>query len=161
MYAALGRKEPWEDDSNPPKENPDQRQVEDLIGFKKVEQVSLVRPAKGETEEYLTFEYGNEEYAVIPEEDAYQENAWSLFIESAIYGSDLPIGRYRQVGLYTGIQSDKEVLLPEEVEENQGTLQFLTNRKPQRRTKNVDVYLNYLVTFKNDKQLIQSVQSIS
>lgn len=162
FYVSLGRPEPWEDDPNPPKEDGSITQMESLIGFKKAKRISLARESYVEEPDYESITYKRQNYALIPDEDAYAQNARYVYLEIQIMNDDFPQGEFRQVGLHTNVKPNegKAILLPEEVTD-QGFLQFVTNRRPQKRNQNVDITIRYLINFTNDKQLSEQIETPS
>ncbi len=93
---------------------------------------------------------------MIPDEDAYREKAWMVYIESEIVGDELPLGTFRQVGLHTDLVPktgvDKDALLPSEVT-NAGILQFFENRQQQNRTAEITVREKFIITMENGRTL--------
>lgn len=151
MYIGLGKTSEWNNEEVPPTENPETSELLEPIGYKKVSKVQVCRELKPDEEpEYPTVKYGSKTFVLIPDEQAYKEKAWNVYITGQIDGEELPIGRFRQVGIYTGLKpkENKKNLLPEEVTDK-GVLQAFANRRSQRRDKNVDLYESYIISFEN------------
>lgn len=149
MYVGLGKTTAWTDEANPPATTTDTTQLQEVIGYKKASTVSLCRPfVEGETTTLQTFTYGKNKYVLVPDEKAYTEKATLVYIESVIEGSELPVGSYRQVGVYTDVTPKtgvtKENLLPSEVV-SAGVLQLFENRIMQNRTSTVTVRERFIL----------------
>ncbi len=140
VYFAIGKTTPWApDDMNPPNEDSDAIDIDEIIGYKKVEGVFMVRPINpGNGETTGDFQYRDEEWKIIPVEDALEEGARWVYVDTTIRFDELPLGFYRQVGVYTGltlasgVSASKYNLLPAEVEDN-GVLEVIDNRQPSNR----------------------------
>lgn len=136
-YFAIGKTSAWSgDDMNPPNPDTGSKSLNEVIGYKKVESVFMVRPVlEGETGD---INYRDESWKIVPVENALAQDARWVYIKSVIRYDELPLGFYRQVGVYTGlkrksgISSNKYNLLPSEVE-NAGVLEVIDNRQPSNR----------------------------
>lgn len=148
-YYVIGKTSAWSDDNNPPEEDSATTTLTEVIGYKKVKRLSLVRPlAEGEETTYPVVAYGGQQWALIPVDKAYEEGARWLYVEAEIFPNDLPLGWYRQVGVHMGLKPVtgifKQNLLPTEVGDP-GVLKFYENREPQNRTANVYVLEQFIV----------------
>lgn len=155
MYIALGKTTPWENENQPPQEDPNATDVQELIGFKRVTKGLPCRKlGKDQEPKYPTVTYGGSIYELIPTEKAFEENADKAYLEVSINEEDLPLGKYRQVGIYTGLQSKTgaECLLPKDVVNN-GVLQILANIVATDRTKGVTIKERFVVSMTNNKQI--------
>lgn len=157
IYFAIGRTSPWPDDSEgrtemdvdflPPAEEKDATDLDEVIGFKKVETIYLVVP-----DEEGEIVYENIRWRAVSPDNAYAEKARHVFIETTIRYDELPLGFYRQIGVYTGLTRKEEVssakfnLLPEEVEDA-GVLEILSNRKPSNRQADQKETINLVIEF--------------
>lgn len=148
IYFAIGRTTPWPDEDQPPAEDREATDVQEIIGFKKVEVKYLVVP----DDVNGTIEYQNTKWRVVPLNQAYQEKARFVFLETTIRYDELPLGTYRQVGVYVdlvradGVPSNKNNLLPEEVDDH-GTLVIIDNRKFSNRQEDQKEILNVVIEF--------------
>ncbi|WP_212680096.1 hypothetical protein, partial [Salmonella enterica] len=92
--------------------------------------------SRGEETNYSTVTYQGEEWALVPDEQAYEEQATHVYFEGTIEGNELPLGLYRQVGIFTGLEPNEgetnEALTPDKVM-NQGLLEAIENRPPYNR----------------------------
>lgn len=135
IYFAIGKSTPWEDpenpeinDDNPPEPNVDDSDLQEIIGFKRVESIYMVVP--DDSGEII---YRDTRWKAIPADQAKAKGAKWVYIESTIRYDELPLGRYRQVGVYTniklksGVSPSKFNLLPSEVEDH-GLLEVIDNR---------------------------------
>jgi len=117
IYYCIGKSTPWPDEENPPAPDPNVSQVDEIIGFKKVEMKHLVVP----DEVNGTIRYRELMWRIVVPGAVFTEGCRWVFISTEISDSDLPLGSYRQVGVYSGLQVDASVLpgkynlLPEEV----------------------------------------------
>jgi hypothetical protein len=153
-YVAIGKTSPWTDDSNPPNDDPKATALTEVIGYKKVKQFSLARLLKtGETAESISYPvvvYKGQQWALIPIDKAYDEEATFLYVEAEIQPDDFPLGMFRQVGLFTGLTPNagvtKQNLLPSEVA-NIGLLRVIENREPQNRTASVTAFEQLMLAF--------------
>lgn len=151
-YLVIGKKTAWTDDDNPPAEVDTTTSLSEVIGYKKLKQLSLARPlAEGEDPETLRFPvvtYGGKSWALIPKEEAYAESARWLYMEAELYPDDLPLGPYRQKGIHVGVVPHegitKQSLLPSEVS-NPGILKFYENKEPQYRAASVYVLEQFVI----------------
>lgn len=157
MYIAIGKTSPWTNEASPPEPDPDTTALQEVIGYKKVNRVSLCRPyTAGDEAQYPKVKYGGEFYSLIPDEKAYQERAYRVYIASDIEGTELPLGTYRQVGIHTGLVPktgvNKTALLPNEVT-SAGVLEALENREFMNRFKEVSLREKFIISMKNEKQV--------
>lgn len=136
IYFAIAKALPWDDDANPPIEDPNSTTLDGVIGYKKVENICLVRPARvGESPD---IPYREENWVIVPADKAIEEGARWVYLDTNIVYTELPLGWYRQVGVYTGLIKHPSVslskynLLPSEVL-SEGILEVLDNREPSNR----------------------------
>lgn len=147
IYFAIGKTSPWEDDNNPPSPNSDMTSLDEIIGFKKLDSIQLVIP-----DDSGTISYRESNWKSVSKEDAYTKKAKWVYIEATIRYDELPLGFYRQIGVYTGlvpkegVDSGKTALLPDEVE-NPGILEVVDNRKPSNRLEDQKEKLTMIIEF--------------
>lgn len=148
-YLALGKTSPWENESIPPVAEEDIADLQELVGFKKMDNVSLCKPlADGEGTNFATVKYRGTTWALIPDEKAHEEEAYHVYFSTVITGDDLPSGEYRQVGVYTNIQSDATILLPGNSDLSGRTLFFYDNRERFNRTDRVTVTESFIINMR-------------
>ncbi|AGI11439.1 hypothetical protein QLX41_gp082 [Listeria phage LMTA-94] len=140
-FMAIGKTTAWTDETNPPEPDPNATGLTEVIGYKKLKTMSLCRPQRtGETPTLPTVSYGNKTWVLVPDAQAYTEGAKWLYCEAEFVGDELPVGTYRQVGVFTDLAPKSGVtkpnLLPSEVA-NVGVLQFFENKQFQNRTPQV------------------------
>lgn len=157
-YLAIGKTTPWINESAPPAGEQSTSVLQEVIGYKKADKVSLCKPVlEGESTPYPTVNYGGKTYALIPKEKAYQERATLVYFETEVAGTDLPTGTYRQVGMHTGLIPksgvNKKALLPTEVQST-GVLQFFANKENQNRTVEVRVKERFILSVGNLQEII-------
>jgi hypothetical protein len=128
IYFCIGRTTQWPDEQSPPELLPSVTDVTEIIGFKKVEVKQLVIPdANG------TIVYHNSKWSSVIPSNALSAGAKWVYVKTVIQYSDLPVGYYRQVGLYsnlipaTGVPAGQFSLLPDQVSER-GILELADNR---------------------------------
>lgn len=157
MYLVIGKTSPWTNEDAPPQADPNASTLQEVIGYKKVKKVSLCRSYfENDESQYPIIEYGVNKFTLIPDEKAYQEKAFMVYVESEVIGSELPLGTFRQVGLHTDLVPKtgvtKDALLPSEVT-NAGILQVFDNRKQQNRTEDVTIREKFIISMENGKTL--------
>lgn len=110
IYFAIGKKTPWDDDTDtPPAPSVDASELQELIGFKKVESIHLVVP----DDINGTISYRQSKWTVVSPDEAIEKGAKWVYLETTLRYDELPLGHYRQVGLFTGLVpfvGKKEVL---------------------------------------------------
>lgn len=152
-YVAIGKTSAWENENIPPMPEEKVKDIQEIVGYKKMGTVSLCKQLKDdETTNYPTITYKGTKWALIPKEKAHEEGAFSLYLSVDIMGKDLPSGEYRQVGVYTDLvpkDSKKTSLLPEDVK-TKGKLQFYDNRQRFNRTDNVTVTERFVISMKGE-----------
>jgi len=147
-YIGIGRTSEWENDSTPPQPTRDETSLDETIGYKKVDTASLCRKlSRGEETNYSTVTYQGEEWALVPDEQAYEEQATHVYFEGTIEGNELPLGLYRQVGIFTGLEPNEgetnEALTPDKVM-NQGLLEAIENRPPYNRVEQTRIVERFI-----------------
>lgn len=136
VYFAIGRTSPWQNENTPGFEVPDEDfnalALDEIIGYKKIDVAYIVRPTEvGETPD---IQYREENWMIVPPDQAIAQKARWVYIRSTILFNELPLGVYRQVGVYTGVVKKPELpagqdnLLPTEVD-NVGVLEVIDNRE--------------------------------
>lgn len=148
IYFGIGKSSEWKASdydetetipSDPEKQPPLTREttnLEEVIGYRKVDYMYLVVPHDGSTVPdgtvIIDFDTSVQWRAVSPDM-AVEEGARYVYIETTIQPSDFPEGEYRQVGVFSGLTKKDSVpvgrivLSPDEVE-SQGTLEIIDNR---------------------------------
>ena len=132
IFFAIGKSTSWGSGDTPPAEDFTASGLTELIGYKKADTVYLVRPWKsGDPTADIT--YRETKWMIVPADQAVAQGARWVYVKTNILYNELPLGYYRQVGVYTGvvrkggIPAGKDNLLPSEVS-NQGLLEVLDNR---------------------------------
>jgi hypothetical protein len=159
IYFAIGRTTPWPNDVNgktelepsfqPPLENKELAALEELIGYKKVESIFLVVPDATNG----TITYQSLKWRIVPIEQAYTEKARHVYMTTSIQYDELPLGFYRQVGVYSGVERavgvavGKNNLLPVEAKEGFGILEVVDNRGPSNRQNDQKEILSIAIEF--------------
>lgn len=130
LYIAIGRTTAWADEENPPSPTGNETEVEEIIGFKEVDQELLVVPDEVDG----TLNFRGQKWREIEEADIYTEECHWIYISASLYGDSLPLDTYRQIGLYSGLSPHTEYegnnyLEPYQVEDT-GVLEIIGNRVP-------------------------------
>ena len=133
VYFGLGKTSPWEGENQPdfsaPLPSVEAKNLEELIGMKKVDVKSLVVP-----DEEGTIVYRDQTWRRISAEEAINLGAHWVYIEASILYEELPAVAYRQIGVFSrvslneGVSLSKTILLPEDIA-NVGILEVLDQRK--------------------------------
>lgn len=126
--------------------------IDEIIGYKKMTTVSICKPLVGaEVTTYPVVNYKGTRWALIPTAKAKEENAYHVYYSAEITGRELPVGEYRQVGIYTGLTTKAltPALIPSEVT-SKGTLQFYDNRQRFNRTEKVNVTERFIISMKGE-----------
>lgn len=128
VYFAIAKSTPWPDEKVPPAPADTDTALLETIGYKKVENMYLVVP-----DDNGTISYRDSKWRVVPPDQALAQGAKYIYIDTTIRYDELPLGDYRQVGVFTGltrndgVSSAKYNLLPSEVQ-SPGTLEVIDNR---------------------------------
>ena len=132
LYIAIGGTEEWTNPSIPPAEQEMQTTIPSLIGMKKADTVSLARlVSESEEAPANAIKYGGNTYELVSRNDAYTKNALYVYVKATISPEDLPVGKYRVVGLLenptfnTGVTGDA---IPANQVKSQGVLSMYENR---------------------------------
>lgn len=150
LYLALGRTTPWENEQLPPVTEEGINQLEELVGFKRMSRVSICRPLlEGETTNLPTVEYKGNTWFLIDNANAYEEEAYYVYMEATVSETDLPPSEYRQVGVYTNVPWEA-VTAPVE-EGAKGTLYYYDNRERFNRTEDVTVTEKFILNLKGNE----------
>lgn len=137
----------WPDDTNPPAPDPSVTDVDNIIGFRLVDNMYLVVPDPSGT-----IQYRDSSWKVVPANQAYAQGAKWVYIDTTIRYDELPLGAYREVGVYTGlvpnngIPAGTVVLLPNQVQSH-GTLQVIDYRQPSNRQVDTKEKLSLVIEF--------------
>lgn len=132
IYIGIGRTSPWEGENEegfvPPEPDLNAENLDELVGLKKADRVSLVMPDK-----YGDIEYAKIKFKTLSKEEALREKARWVLIESTIYFEELPPVPYRQIGVFSRVQAKdgkekNKVLMPNDIKDV-GILEVLANRK--------------------------------
>lgn len=150
-YISIGRTSAWSDDQNPPACDPSITILDEPIGYKLVGTCSLVRrPLEGETIPETAITYRSESWIIVPDDQAFTQNAKFLYLSSDIVGDELPLSTFRQIGLFTHLSPNNGVtkpnLLPSEVQ-SIGVLEAFINDVPRTRTIDQTTTLEFLLQF--------------
>jgi len=167
IFFGIGKTTPWEPDdyldpnkvpsdpeSYPPDPDPSASELKETIGFKKAEKIYFVVPYNGQAlkPSDIVIDYVSTKWLVVPQETALQDFVNHVYIETNIYSADLPLGEYRQIGVFTGLTPSEDVpdgkivLLPTEVSDV-GVLEVLDNRQKTTRLENSKETLSYILKF--------------
>lgn len=128
LYFCIGKSSSWADDTQPPVPVSTTTDVSEIIGFKKVEVKQLVIPDPNGS-----IVYRNTTWSIVLPINAISQGAKYVYLKTVIQYSDLPVGYYRQVGLYSnlvpavGVPSGQYSLLPAQVADR-GILEAFDNR---------------------------------
>lgn len=135
LYFGLGKTTPWSEDETessfiPPEPDIDATNLSELVGLKKATRVILVMPSDdGE------IEYRGSTWKSISIDEAIENNARWVLVETTIYYDEMPITDYRQIGIFSrvqkaeGLEESQTVLLVERNDiKDYGILEVLDNR---------------------------------
>lgn len=132
IFIGIGRTSPWEGENEegfvPPEPNMDAENLDELVGMKRADRVSMVIP-----DEMGDIEYAQIKFKTLTKEEALKQKSRWVLIESTIYFEELPPVPYRQIGIFSRVSPVKgmdnsKVLLPKDIEDV-GVLEVLANRK--------------------------------
>ena len=132
IFVGIGRTSPWENEMDegfvPPEPNLDAENLDELIGMKKADRVSMVMP-----DEFGDIEYAQIKFKTLTKEEALRKKARWVLIESTIYFEELPPVAYRQVGIFSRVKpvngkENSNILFPKDIEDV-GILEVIANRK--------------------------------
>lgn len=162
MYVCLGKQTAWQAsdygnvtppadmDDNPPAPNPDATSVLEPIGYKKISGVYFVTTyTNGQTvpSGQQVINFGSTQWLTVDSSLAFSQAVTNIEWHVDIAGTDFPAGPYRQIALFSGLQtangvdSSLQLLTPSQVS-NPGILQMLHN-----------IPISYLNTSTNNKHL--------
>ena len=147
-FFCVGQQSPWEDEGYPPAPSFNSTTVNQVLGYKAVSQVHLVVPDNVAG----TIQYGSTKLRIVTPQNALSEKAKWVYVDASLDSDELPIGEYRQVALFSGLQrkvgvaAGKLALLPSEVE-SEGILEVLDNKKVTKRALNQKEMLKFLIQF--------------
>lgn len=146
-YLAIGKTSEWENELLPPLPEENITDLQELVGFKKMDRVSLCKPlSQGQTTNFPTVEYRGVTWALVPVENAQDEEAYYVFFEALIRGDVLPPSEYRQVGIYTDVPSSNNTV-PVNTG-RQGILYVYDNRQRFNRTQNTSAREAFILNMK-------------
>jgi hypothetical protein len=134
LYMAIGRTSAWVDENDPPSPTGEETNVEEIIGFKKVDQeILVVQDSVGGT-----LNFRGQKWRELPVGDIYTEECHWIYVSASLYGDSLPLDTFRQIGLYSGLTPHQDYvgndyLLPYQVEDR-GVLEIIGNRVPAQRS---------------------------
>ncbi|MBU5669499.1 hypothetical protein KQI68_06560 [Peptoniphilus sp. MSJ-1] len=145
VFFGIGKTSPWEKETEegfiPPEPDLDAENLEELVGLKKAERVSLVVP-----DENGGIEYAKQRFRTVSKEEGLRLKSRWVLIETTIYFEELPPVAYRQIGLFSRVtpvsgKENSNVLLPKDIKDI-GILEVLNNRKPvTRQSDTKDTYI--------------------
>lgn len=149
IYLTIGKSTPWSNETNPPQPDENATVLQEVTGYKKATKVTLVRPFKSpEDDDKNLISYGNKSWVEVSPEDATNEGAKWVYLESSIVGDELPLGTYRQVGFVMDLVAKRGIskfnLVPSEVE-SAGTLLFFDNKQFQNRSEQTTAKERFIV----------------
>lgn len=132
IYFGIGRTSPWEKENDegfvPPEPDINAENLDELVGMKKADRVTLVEPhTEGE------IDYAGMRFRTLTTEEAMQHKARWVLIETTIYFKELPPVSYRQTGVFSHVKpkegiENTSVLLAKDIEDV-GILEVINNRK--------------------------------
>ena len=143
-----GNEWPEGDDYPPIPRNTDD--IEDPLGYKKVESKFLCRPVSQDEHGEIT--YRGIEWKIVDKESAPEEGARWVYLMTNLAYEELPTNIvYRQMGVITGLKptsesGDDTSLTPDQVED-EGLLVVLDNREPVYRDINQREQLSVVMEF--------------
>ena len=132
IFIGIGRTSPWENENDegfvPPEPNLDAENLDELVGMKKADRVSMVIP-----DETGDIEYAKIKFKTLSKEEALKQKSRWVLIESTIYFEELPPVSYRQIGIFSRVKAksgreNSKILLADDIEDV-GILEVLANRK--------------------------------
>lgn len=132
IYIGLGRTSPWEGENEegfvPPEPDLNTENLDELVGLKKADRVSLVIP-----DEYGDIEYAKIKFKTLSKDEALRAKARWVLIESTIHFEELPPVAYRQIGVFSRVlpidgKEKNKTLMPKDIKDI-GILEVLANRK--------------------------------
>lgn len=139
IWLALGRSlTPWPEESNPPVPNPLASDIEEVMGFKAVDNITFVRQNPGGQIFYL-----GDHYEPISDSQAALYLSTLLYVRFVI-PVNFMVGTYRQVGIYRG-------LIPSESVSGGSPYPTLTSQQVLSRG-SLDIYENFSPTTRNNHQ---------
>lgn len=151
-YIAIGRPDAWDRDNSPPLPEKDVDTLDNLIGLKKVDNLSLVTPiSKEEAENTVNkVQFDGMYWKLVSVEEAVEEEAYYIYFNATIDDSHFGDVEYRQVGIYIGTEANEDVTDTESLEPREvsdlGTLYFLSNRVPQQVQNGIKSSETFIVT---------------
>lgn len=132
IFIGIGRTSPWEGENDegfvPPEPDLNAENLDELIGMKRADRVSFVKP-----DEFGDIEYANIKFKTLSKEEALREKARWVLVECKIYFEELPPVPYRQIGIFSRVQAKegqgrRRILMPGDIKDV-GILEVLANRK--------------------------------
>lgn len=129
-YIGIGRVSEWADEENPPAPDPETLQLDEIIGVKKILTKYMVVP-----DEAGSIIYRDTRWRPISAdlETVREEKCHWVFVETTINYDELPLYPFRQVGIFTHLEPEENILpgqynlLPAEVADF-GFLEVMENR---------------------------------
>lgn len=147
VYYAFGKQSEWDDEDKPPAPVNTIEDVEEILGFKQVENKFMVVP-----DENGTLIYRDSKWRIVTESEAFALGARWVYIDCFLRYDELPLGEYRQVGVYSRLKKNEDIpagqmaLLPEDVS-NKGVLEIIDNRKRTTRQSDQKEQLSIIIEF--------------
>lgn len=147
VYFCIGKTSAWSNDSAPPTPDSSTTDVAEIIGYKKVSVKQLVIPDNSGA-----IVYRSTKWTSVSPSNALTQGAKWVYIECSIQYDELPLGYYRQIGVYTGlvkqsgVASGKFNLVPSEVADN-GILEVIDYRTPAYRAIDSQDTLRLIIQF--------------
>ena len=147
LFLGIGKQTPWVDEDVPQVPSINTLTIVEPLGFIKVELQQLVVP-----DESGTIEYRDGNWKAVSEEDAFTLNSKWVYVSAYLKYAEFPLGSYRQIGLFSGLQRAEGVdvgqviLLPSEVADT-GILHIIDNRKVTTRQEEQKEHINFILEF--------------
>jgi hypothetical protein len=147
LYMGIGRTTAWPDEENPPEPADDSTSIEECLYLKKlIEKRLVIQDYNGE------LEFNGIYYTEVAEEDAYTQEAVSLFMRTTVHYGDISTSiTYRQTGVTADPQKNSVILtgdsyLPAEWDD-QGILHYISNYEKVQRDDSQSEQLAVLLDF--------------
>lgn len=132
VFFAIGKQSKWEGEDeegfSAPLPSVNARELEELIGMKRVTIKSLVIP-----DDEGTIVYRDQVWRRVSIEEAIEKGGHWVYIEASVNYDEMPAVAYRQIGVFSRVKAKEgmetsDLLLPKDIE-NVGILEILDQRK--------------------------------
>lgn len=99
IYFAIGKSTAWNEADTPIEPSITDEALQEIIGYKKVETMYMVV----QDEVNGTISYRDSKWSVVAPDQAMDRSSKWVYLDTTLRYDELPLGYYRQVGLYTGL----------------------------------------------------------